>query len=204
MNNIFDYALAYVASAQPGFFERTLPQIVTFIFSLGAWFWFGLLALTTLLPAVIYYIYFSFCLAKMAEKTKTPNSWFAWLPILNIYLTCKVAGKPGIWVLWLLIPVINIIPSIILPFAIVERLKKPAWWGILMFLPITNTALPGILAFSGNNTVAGAKPIMQIPVNPPVAENQTIKPDLGKKFCPKCGSELKSGDKFCLNCGEKL
>ena len=202
MNNIFDYALALTASTQPGFFEKLLPAIMVF---LGAWFWIGLLILLIIIPIIIFYIYSSICLAKIAKKTNTSNSWFAWVPILNIYLTCKIAGKPGSWVFWLLVPIINIVPSMILPFAIVKRLKKPAWWGILMWLPVTSIAIPGILAFSENdNVVARVKPIVPPVPNMTFSQSQTIKPGSGNKFCLGCGSEFKEGDSFCLNCGIKL
>ena len=132
MNNIFDYALASVVNAQPGFFEKLLPAIFAFLLKYWLWLLLGL----TVIPIIILYVYFSICLAKMAKKTNTSNSWFAWIPIFNIYLMCKIAGKSGVWVLWLLIPIISIIPSIILPFALVKRFKKSAWLAVLMLLPV--------------------------------------------------------------------
>ena len=201
MNNIFNYALAYTASTQPGFFEKLLPAMFAFLFKYWLWLLIGL----TVIPIIILYVYFSICLAKIAKKTNTSNSWFAWVPILNIYLMCKIAGKPGSWVFWLLIPIINIIPGMIIPFGIVKKLKKPAWWGILMLLPVTNIAIPGILAFSEDNNIAPkTKPVTSHASNIPSPETKTIKPSAGKKFCPGCGAELESSDSFCLNCGEKL
>ena len=202
MNNIFNYALAYTASVQPGFFEKLFVSIAAFF---GIWFWIWLLGILSVISIIVFYIYSSICLVKIAKKTNTSSSWFAWVPILNIYLMCKIAGKPGSWVFWLLIPIINIIPSMIIPFGIVKKLNKPTWWGILMLLPITNIAIPGILAFSeDNNIVPKIKPVTPSVSSISSPETQTIKPSTGKKFCPGCGAELQSDDSFCLNCGEKL
>ena len=38
--------------------------------------------------------------------------WAAIIPIYNIYIMTKIAGKPGIWTLWCVIPFVNIIFAI--------------------------------------------------------------------------------------------
>jgi hypothetical protein len=35
--------------------------------------------------------------------------WACIIPIYNIYIMTKIAGKPGIWTLWCLIPLVNIV-----------------------------------------------------------------------------------------------
>ncbi|MHB1362174.1 MAG: DUF5684 domain-containing protein [Thermoleophilia bacterium] len=57
--------------------------------------------------AVAAYVYYSFSLMTIASKTSTANGWFAWVPFLNLYLMCKIAGRPGWWLL--LVPLVNII-----------------------------------------------------------------------------------------------
>ncbi len=34
------------------------------------------------------YAYFAFSLMTIANKTGTENSWYAWIPILNVVLMC--------------------------------------------------------------------------------------------------------------------
>ncbi|MBE0434132.1 hypothetical protein IBX73_11805 [candidate division WOR-3 bacterium] len=97
---------------------------------------------------LIIYVYISFCLMTIANKTGTANAWLAWIPIANIYLMCKVAGKPGWWLILFLIPIVNIIISIIVWMKISEARKKPGWLGILMIVPFVNLIIPGILAFA--------------------------------------------------------
>jgi hypothetical protein len=45
---------------------------------------------------------------KVFEKAGQPG-WACIIPIYNIYIMTKIAGKPGIWTLLCLIPFINII-----------------------------------------------------------------------------------------------
>jgi len=97
---------------------------------------------------LILYVYLAICLMVIANKTNTPNSWLAWIPVANIYLMCKVAGKPGWWVILFFIPFVNIVIGIIVWMKIAEARKKPGWVGILMIIPFVNLIIPGYLAFS--------------------------------------------------------
>ena len=45
---------------------------------------------------------------KVFTKAGQPG-WACIIPIYNIYIMTKIAGKPGIWVLWMLIPLVNIV-----------------------------------------------------------------------------------------------
>jgi len=103
----------------------------------GVWIWW-----------LIGYIYMAICLMFIANKTNTPNSWLAWIPIANIYLMCKVASKPGWWVILFFIPIVNIVIGIIVWMKIAEARNKPSWLGILMIIPFVNIIIPGYLAFA--------------------------------------------------------
>jgi len=140
-----------------------------------------------------FYIYLAITLMFIAKKTGTPNSWMAWIPILNLYLMCKAAGKSGIWIILLLLPVVNVVATILLWAGMAQRLGRPGWWGLLMLIPVLNLVLMGILAFSKSRQAVA-------PVAVPAAPAPTSK----GKFCPKCGANIISGDKFCPDCGNKL
>ncbi|MCK5391367.1 MAG: hypothetical protein KAJ31_02985 [Deltaproteobacteria bacterium] len=94
------------------------------------------------------YIYVAYCIMVIANKTNTENSWFAWVPILNLYLLCKIADKPGWWVILFLIPLVNIVISIIVWMKIAEKMGKPNWLGILWIFPPLGLIVVGYLAFS--------------------------------------------------------
>ena len=98
---------------------------------------------------IIGYVYMAVCLMIIANKTgHTENSWFAWIPILNIILMLQVADKPIWWIILLLIPLVNIVMGIIIWMAIAEARGKESWWGILMIIPVVGLIVPGVLAFS--------------------------------------------------------
>lgn len=94
------------------------------------------------------YAYLSFALATIAKKTNTENDWLAWIPIVNIYLMVKIAGKPGWWFILFLIPIVNIIFAIIVWMEIAKVRNKPEWLGILVIFPVFNLIIPGVLAFT--------------------------------------------------------
>lgn len=97
---------------------------------------------------VVFYVYMALALQTIAKKTNTENAWFAWIPILNVFLMLMIAKKPLWWFILLLIPFVNIVISIIVWMAMAEARGKPSWIGILMLIPVLNIIIPGYLAWS--------------------------------------------------------
>lgn len=100
-----------------------------------------------IIPVAIY-IYVAYSIMVIANRTNTENSWFAWIPIINLYLLCKIADKPGWWLILFLIPLVNIVVSIIVWMRIAEKMGKPSWLGILWVIPPLGLIVVGYLAFS--------------------------------------------------------
>jgi hypothetical protein len=72
---------------------------------------------------------------KMFSKAGQPG-WACIIPIYNIYVLCKIAGRPGWWVLLMLIPFVNFIILIIIDIDIAKAFGKGAGFGIgLILLP---------------------------------------------------------------------
>ena len=94
------------------------------------------------------YVYLALSLQIIASKTGTPDGWMAWVPIVNLYLMCRIAGRPGWWTILLLIPFVNIVMAVVVWMGIAEARQKPAWLGVLMIVPIANLIIPAHLAFS--------------------------------------------------------
>ena len=44
---------------------------------------------------LVVYFWLALCLYMIANKTKTPDTWLAWIPIADIYLMCKIVGRSG-------------------------------------------------------------------------------------------------------------
>lgn len=108
----------------------------------------NLIILFILFISVVYYFYIALCLFKIAQKTKTPNTWFAWVPVLNFLLMLNIAKKPNWWILLFFIPMVNIIMEILVWMRIAKALRKPEWLGILMIFAPINLVVSGYLAFS--------------------------------------------------------
>lgn len=133
---------------------------------------FASFALAIIVFALIFYVIFAICLMKLAKKTGVADGWWAWIPILNIFLLLRIAGKEWWWVFLFFVPLINIVIGIILWMAIAERVGKPSWWGVLIIVPLIGQFVPLYLAFSKSETTEQpaqpqVQPTVQSPVQPP-------------------------------------
>ena len=95
-----------------------------------------------ILGLVLLLVYFGIIIAfiasfwKMFIKAGQPG-WAAIIPIYNLYILLKVAGRPGWWIILYIIPLVNIIISIIIPIGIAKRFNKGIGFAIgLLLLPI--------------------------------------------------------------------
>lgn len=109
--------------------------------------------------SLLAYVYIAFCLMTISHKTSTEHGWMAWVPILNLYLVCKVAGKSGWWMVLLLIPLVNIVAAIILWMKIAEARGFASWWGVLAIIPVVNLFAQGYLAFGESHGSPAGRPV---------------------------------------------
>jgi hypothetical protein len=73
---------------------------------------------------------------KVFAKAGQPG-WACLIPIYNLYVMCKVAGRPGWWLLLMLIPFVNFIIVIILCIDIAKSFGNGVGFGLgLAFLGI--------------------------------------------------------------------
>ena len=100
------------------------------------------------LIGILVYLFSAYCLYVIAIKTNTKNEWFAFIPILNLYLILKIAKRPGWWLILFFIPFLNIIIWVIAFMDIAKAVNKPDWLGILMVIPLVNILVLIYLAFS--------------------------------------------------------
>lgn len=72
---------------------------------------------------------------KVFTKAGQPG-WACLIPIYNLYILLKIAGKPGWWIVLYLIPIVNFVITIIVSIAVANSFGKSALFGIgLAFLP---------------------------------------------------------------------
>lgn len=73
---------------------------------------------------------------KVFTKAGQPG-WASIIPIYNLYVMCKIAGRPGWWVILMLIPLVNFIILIIVFIDIAKAFGKGVGFGLgLVFLGI--------------------------------------------------------------------
>ena len=70
---------------------------------------------------------------KIFTKAGQPG-WACLIPIYNAYIICKIAGKPGWWVILLLVPIANIVVGILLTVALAKSFGKGVGFAIGMLL----------------------------------------------------------------------
>ena len=78
---------------------------------------------------------------KVFTKAGQPG-WASIIPIYNIYVWCKIVGRPWWWILLMLIPLVNFIICIILCIDLAKSFGKGVGFGIglallgIIFFPI--------------------------------------------------------------------
>lgn len=65
---------------------------------------------------------------KVFTKAGQPG-WAAIIPIYNVYVMCKIAGRPGWWVILYIIPIVNIVISIIVSLDVAKAFGKSGAFG---------------------------------------------------------------------------
>ena len=91
---------------------------------------------------------------KVFTKAGQPG-WAAIIPIYNLYILCKIAGRSGWWVLLMLIPFVNFIIAIILCIDIAKNFGRGAGFGLgLAFLGVIFFPILGF----GSSTYQGPAP----------------------------------------------
>ncbi|MCC7083953.1 MAG: signal peptidase I [Pirellulales bacterium] len=101
----------------------------------------GVLATVTQLALVVFGI---IGLWKTFVKAGKPG-WASIIPIYNIIVLCQIAGKPGWWVLLLLIPIVNLIILILVSIDVAKNFGHGVGFGLgLAFLGVIFSPILGL------------------------------------------------------------
>lgn len=101
------------------------------------------------------YAFFSICTWRMATDAGLPHRWFAWVPLLNLYLLCRVAGRGLWWTIMLCVPLVNLVFYVLMCFRLARVHGRSRWFGLLLVIPVLDLFLFWRLAYPG--TRAGAE-----------------------------------------------
>jgi len=73
---------------------------------------------------------------KIYAKAGQPG-WGCLVPFYNIVLMLRIAGKPGWWLIFFFIPVINLVVQIVMLIDVARNFGRGGWFAAgLIFLPI--------------------------------------------------------------------
>ena len=99
------------------------------------------------------YIFSGFCLMRIADRLGVENSWFAFIPFLNLWLLTKMGDRDDSWFIIMLIftfccGIVTAVMAILIMMDVAEKLGFENWWGILLIIPIFNFYVLYKLAFT--------------------------------------------------------
>ena len=102
------------------------------------------------LVVIVFYIA---CQWILVAKANQPG-WSVIIPIYNMYIFLKIGGKPGWWILLWLIPIVNIVISILALNAFLKAYGRDGAGPVLLMMFFSFIYLP-FLAFSKNVQYVG-------------------------------------------------
>ncbi len=108
----------------------------------------GSLLMVVAVVLLVFYVYYSFCMFRIAKKLEVAEAWMSWVPVLNLWPFASSAGKPCWWAILLFIPLVNFFVLIYLWMCISENLGRNKWLGLLVLVDGGTIILPGVMAFS--------------------------------------------------------
>jgi Family of unknown function (DUF5684) len=88
--------------------------------------------------ASVVYLFFCYCCMSICRKAGQKPGLLVWLPIFKAFPLLRAAGMSPWSFLLFLLPVINIIASIVWSVKICRARGKSPWLGLLLLLPVTN------------------------------------------------------------------
>jgi len=104
---------------------------------------------------LLIYFFYCYCCMLICRKTGNAPGIMVWLPVLQVFPLLRAAGMSGWWFLAFLVPVLNLVPSILWPLRIAKARGKSIWVGILLFLPVVSLFAFLYLAFSDGGSASG-------------------------------------------------
>ena len=115
--------------------------------------------------------------------------WAAIVPIFSQYTLCEVVGRPVWWLIWLLIPYLNIVFWLIFAIDLARAFGRSTGFGVGMWLlPIIFVPILGY----------GSAPYLG-----PRAAGAGLDDRVRTSYatCPTCGRLPLPGERFCAQCG---
>jgi len=118
-----------------------------------------------LVAGLLAWAFCSFCLMRIAAATGAGGGWMAWIPILNLVLMLRIAGRPLWWIVLFFVPGVNIVVLVLVWMSVTTACGKSQWLGALAALiPPFGVLVLAYLAFTKPGDVRGDL-LMTMPVS---------------------------------------
>ena len=129
---------------------------------------------------ILILVFFVAAAWKIYTKAGKPG-WAAIIPIYNAYVLLQIIGRPGWWLILYLIPIVNIVISVIVSIDLAKSFGRSTTFGVVMLFIFSFIGY-AILGFGSSKYVgpaalAGAKPPSPVPEVPPQPQ-QPIPPPI--------------------------
>ncbi len=105
------------------------------------------------LLSIVFYLFYGYCYGRIFQKAGRPL-WEGFIPIYNYYVALKIVGRPGWWLILYIIPIVNIVITVIVYYDLARSFGKGVGFTLGLFL-LWFIFLP-ILAFSDARYVGPA------------------------------------------------
>lgn len=90
---------------------------------------------------------------KVFTKAGQPG-WAVLVPIYNLYILLKIAGRPAWWILLYMIPFVNFVIAIMVAIDIAKAFGQSAAWGVVLLFLLSGIGYL-ILGFGNYRYVGG-------------------------------------------------
>lgn len=80
---------------------------------------------------LIFVVLFIVGMWRLFVKAGKPG-WAAIIPIYDIYVMLQIVGRPGWWLILLLIPFVNIVIALLVSIDLAKSFGKSAAWGVVL------------------------------------------------------------------------
>ena len=85
------------------------------------------------LVAVAFYLFYGYCFGRIFQKAGR-QLWEGFVPIYNYYVMLKIVGRPGWWLILYIIPIVNIVITIIVYYDLARSFGKGVGFTVGLFL----------------------------------------------------------------------
>jgi len=84
------------------------------------------------LVAVAFYLFYGYCFGRIFQKAGR-QLWEGFVPIYNYYVMLKIVGRPGWWLILYIIPIVNIVITIIVYYDLARSFGKGVGFTVGLF-----------------------------------------------------------------------